>query len=198
MLNLKIIVSGTPGVGKHTISIELSMLLDKIPILDINKVVLTENLFTSSTSENEIDVEKTFKLLKLLLSTKEYNNAIIVGHLAPYVIDPVLVDFVVVLRRCPYELKKIYELRSYSEHKIHDNLISEILGIISYDFLEKFNKTNIIELEINENVLPSVQAQKIIKMYNNKNSREFGMIDWLPIVQHDPQMFKFLMYSKKN
>ena len=47
-LNLRIIVSGTPGVGKHTISIELSRILDEIPILDINKVILTENLFTSS------------------------------------------------------------------------------------------------------------------------------------------------------
>jgi adenylate kinase len=169
--------------------------LDKIPILDINKVILAENLFTYSTSENqkEIDLEKTFNLLKLLLSTKEYSNTIIVGHLAPYVIDPVLVDFVAVLRRCPSELKKIYEIRSYSENKIHDNLISEILGIISFDFLEKFNKTDITELEINENVLPSISAQKIIKMYKNKHLREFGKIDWLPIVQNDPQMLKLLL-----
>jgi hypothetical protein len=71
-------------------------------------------------------------------------------------------------------------------------LISEILGIISYDFLEKFNKTDIAELEINENVLPFISAQKIVKMHVNKNLREFGKIDWLPIVQNDPQMFKFL------
>ncbi len=167
--------------------------MNEIPIVDINKVILTENLLLSSTSENEIDIEKTFNSLKLLLSTKEYDNAIIVGHLAPYVIDPLLVDFVVVLRRCPYELKKIYEIRSYSEKKIYDNLISEILGIISYDFLGKFNKTSIIELEINENVLPSLSARKIIEMYNNKNLREFGIIDWLPVIQSDPQMFKFLV-----
>jgi hypothetical protein len=66
------------------------------------------------------------------------------------------------------------------------------LGIISYDFLEKFNKTDITELEINENVLPFISAQKIINMYNNKHLREFGKIDWLPIVQNEPQMFKFL------
>ncbi len=193
MLSLKIVVSGTPGVGKHTISIELSRLLNEIPIVDINKVILHENFFISSTSENEIDVEKTSNKLKLLLSSKEYCNAIIVGHLAPYVIDPLLVDFVVILRRTPYELKKIYEMRSYSENKISDNLIAEILGIISYDFLAKFKKKDIIELEINENVLPSIYAQKIIEMYYNKNLREFGIIDWLPVVQTDPQMLKFLL-----
>jgi adenylate kinase len=192
--SLKIIVSGTPGVGKHTISLELSKLLNGFPILDINKVILTENLFIySSEFETEIDVTKIYNSLKLLLSTKEYVNAIIVGHLAPYVLDPLLIDFVVILRRNPFELKRIYEKRAYSEKKISDNLISEILGIISYDFLKKFNKKNIIELEIIENVLPSVYAQKIIDMYNNKNLREFGMIDWLSVAQTNPQMFKFLL-----
>ena len=194
MSSLKIIVSGTPGVGKHTISLELSKLLNGFPILDINKVILTENLFINSSEfEAEIDVTKVYNSLKLLLSTKEYVNAIIVGHLAPYVLDPLLIDFVVILRRNPFELKRIYEKRAYSEKKISDNLISEILGIISYDFLKKFNKKNIIELEIIENVLPSVYAQKIIDMYNNKNLREFGMIDWLSVAQTNPQMFKFLL-----
>lgn len=194
MSSLKIIVSGTPGVGKHTISLELSKLLNGFPILDINKVILTENLFIySSEFETEIDVTKVYNSLKLLLSTKEYVNAIVVGHLAPYVLDPLLIDFVVILRRNPFELKRIYEKRAYSEKKISDNLISEILGIISYDFLKKFNKKNIIELEIIENVLPSVYAQKIIDMYNNKNLREFGMIDWLSVAQTNPQMFKFLL-----
>jgi len=192
--SLKIIVSGTPGVGKHTISLELSKLLNGFPILDINKVILTGNLFIySSEFETEIDVTKVYNSLKLLLSTKEYVNAIIVGHLAPYVLDPLLIDFVAILRRNPFELKRIYEKRAYSEKKISDNLISEILGIISYDFLKKFNKKNIIELEIIENVLPSVYAQKIIDMYNNKNLREFGMIDWLSVAQTNPQMFKFLL-----
>jgi adenylate kinase len=190
---LKIIVSGTPGVGKHTISLELSKILNGFPILDINKVILTENLFIPSEFETEIDVTKVYNSLKILLSAKEYANAIIVGHLAPYVLDPLLIDFVVILRRNPFELKRIYEKRAYSEKKISDNLISEILGVISYDFLQKFNKKNIIELEIIENVLPSVYAQKIIDMYNNKNLRKFGMIDWLSVAQTNPQMFKFLL-----
>jgi adenylate kinase len=189
---LKIIVSGTPGVGKHTISIELSRLLNRIPILDINKVILSENLLTPSYG-NEVNIEKTYNSLKLILSTKEYDDAIIVGHLAPYVVDPLLVDFIIILRRSPYELKKIYELRSYSKKKIYDNIVSEILGIISYDFLKKFNKKDISEIEINENILPCVSAQKIIDMYANKNLREFGIIDWLPLIQSDPQMVKFLM-----
>ncbi|MGN6622568.1 MAG: adenylate kinase family protein [Candidatus Nitrosocosmicus sp.] len=189
---MKIIISGTPGVGKHTVSIELSKMWNGFSILDINKVILSKNLFISSESKNEIDLKKTFDLLKSLLFTKEYHNSIIVGHLAPYVIDPSLIDFVVILRRNPFELKKVYQERSYSKKKIHDNLVSEILGIISHDFLEKFDRKDISELEINGNVLPSFYAEKITDMYNNKALREFGMIDWLPLIQNNPQTFKFM------
>lgn len=177
-------------------------MLKGIPILDINKVILSENLLTpsstpssssSSSYGNEVNIEKTFNSLKSILSTKEYDDAIIVGHLAPYVVDPSLVDFTIILRRSPYELKKIYETRSYSKKKIYDNIVSEILGIISYDFLKKFNKNDISEMEINENVLPYVSAQKILDMYTSNNLREFGIIDWLPLIQNDPQMIKFLM-----
>jgi adenylate kinase len=166
--------------------------LNKATILDINKVILSENLLISSAYKNEIDIKKTFNLIKSMLSSNEYEDAIIVGHLAPYVLDPLLVDFAVILRRSPYELRKIYENRAYSKEKIHDNLISEILGVISYDFLEKFDNTDIAELEINENVLPSIYAQKIVNMYIDKNLREFGKVDWFPTVQNDPQMLKFL------
>ena len=48
-------------------------------------------------------------------------------------------------------------------------------------------------MEINENVLPYVSAQKILDMYTSNNLREFGIIDWLPLIQNDPQMIKFLM-----
>jgi hypothetical protein len=48
-------------------------------------------------------------------------------------------------------------------------------------------------LEINGSVPPSRSAQKIVEMYIDKGSRKFGMIDWLPVVQNDPQMLKFLL-----
>ena len=136
---MKIILSGTPGVGKHTIATILSSLFDKVPIVDINKIILSENLLISPHRKNhDVDIQKSFDFLTLLLSKKEYQDSIVVGHLAPYVINPLLVDLAVILRRSPYELKKIYEDRSYSQTKISDNMVAEILGIISYDALENF------------------------------------------------------------
>jgi len=190
---LKIVLSGTPGVGKHTIAIILSSLFDKIPIVDINKIILSENLLISSQRGNDdVDIQKSFDFLTLLLSKKEYQDSIVVGHLAPYVIDPLLVDLTVILRRSPYELRKIYEDRSYSQTKISDNMVAEILGIISYDALKRFELSKLSELEIANSILPSISAQKIVYMYGDKKERSFGNIDWLPLIQNDPDMLKFL------
>ncbi len=190
---MKIILSGTPGVGKHTIATTLSSLFDKVTIVDINKIILSEDLLIPSQRGNhDVDIQKSLDFLTLLLSKKEYQDSIIVGHLAPYVIDPLLVDLAVILRRSPYELIKIYEDRSYSQTKISDNIVAEILGIISYDALKNFEFSKLSELEIATSVLPSLSAQKIVNMYMDKTQRSFGNIDWLPLVQNDPDMLKFL------
>ena len=190
---MKIILSGTPGVGKHTIATILSSLFDKVRIVDINKIILSENLLVSSQRGNhDVDIQKSFDFLTLLLSKKEYQDSIIVGHLAPYVIDPLLVDLAVILRRSPYELRKIYEDRSYSQTKICDNMVAEILGIISHDALKNFEFSKLSELEITTSILPSLSAQKIAHMYGDKKQRSFGNIDWLPLIQNDPDMLKFL------
>jgi adenylate kinase len=190
---LKIILSGTPGVGKHTIAAMLSSLFNKVTIVDINKIILSEDLLIPSQRGNhDVDIQKSLNFLTLLLSKKEYQDSIIVGHLAPYVIDPLLVDLAVILRRSPYELRKIYEERSYSQSKISDNIVAEILGIISYDALRNFEFSKLSELEIATSVLPSLSAQKIVNMYMDKKQRSFGNIDWLPLIQNDPNMLKFL------
>ena len=190
---MKIILSGTPGVGKHTIATILSSLFDKVPIVDINKIILSENFLISSHRKNhDVDIQKSFDFLTLLLSKKEYQDSIIVGHLAPYVIDPLLVDLVVILRRSPYELRKIYEDRSYSQTKISDNMVAEILGIISYDALKNFEFSKLSELEIATSILPSLSAQKIVRMCGDRKQRSFGNIDWLPLIQNDPDMLNFL------
>ncbi len=193
-LPLKIVISGNPGVGKHTISMELYKLLDDVEILDINNIILTNNFFIQSSVDghDEVDLNKSFDFLNSLISKNRHANLIIIGHLAPYVVNPLLVDLAVILRRTPYELKNVYEKRAYSKNKTYDNLVSEILGIISYDFAKKFHKENMAEVETSGKISPSVIAKQIIDMYHNKDLRKYGVIDWLPIIQNDHQMLKIL------
>lgn len=192
---MKVVITGTPGVGKHTIAESLSIEMGKIPILDINQIILSENLLidcTKNRNKNEVDIQKTYEFLTLLLSKNEFQNSIIVGHLAPYVVHSDSVDLVVILRRSPYELKKIYQERFYSESKTQDNINAEILGILSYDSTKNFEFSKLSELENSSTLPPSSVSHCIVDMCLNAKSRSFGHIDWLSIVQSDSEMLKYI------
>lgn len=188
-----IIISGTPGVGKHSIAESLSTLMEDVAIIDLNKIIISKNLLIPSIKkDNVVDIDRAFNYFKAQISSANNSNVLIIGHMAPYVIDPLLVDVVVILRRSPYELKQVYEQRSYSKNKIKDNLISEILGIISFDFLKNYDSKKIMEFEIKKNTLPAHNASEIHKIIMDKDLQRFGFIDWLPIVKNDPKMAQML------
>jgi adenylate kinase len=192
---LKIVITGTPGVGKHTVAESLSIVMGNIPILDINGIILSENLLTISSEndkDKEVDIQKSYEFLTLLLSKEEFQNSIIVGHLAPYVINSQLVDFVVILRRSPYELKKIYQERCYSDSKTRDNINAEILGILSYDASKNFEFSKLSEWENSSNLSPSSVAQSIYDMCFDAKLRSYGLIDWISLIQSDSEMLKYL------
>ena len=192
---MKVVITGTPGVGKHTIAESLSIVMGNIPILDINGIILSENLLTTSSEndkDKEVDIQKSYEFLTLLLSKEEFQNSIIVGHLAPYVINSQLVDFVVILRRSPYELKKIYQERCYSDSKTRDNINAEILGILSYDASKNFEFSKLSEWENSSNLSPSSVAQSIYDMCFDAKLRSYGLIDWISLIQSDSEMLKYL------
>ena len=194
---MKVVITGTPGVGKHTVAESLSTIMGKIPILDINGIILSENLLTTSSENDddnnkEVDIQKSYEFLTLLLSKDKFQNSIIVGHLAPYVINSQIVDLVVILRRSPYELKKIYQKRCYSDSKTRANINAEILGILSYDASKNFDFSKLSELENSSNLLPSSVAQSIYDMCLNAKSRSFGFIDWISLIQSDSEMLKYI------
>lgn len=163
--------------------------------MDINGIILSENLLTISSEndkDKEVDIQKSYEFLTLLLSKEEFQNSIIVGHLAPYVINSQLVDFVVILRRSPYELKKIYQERCYSDSKTRDNINAEILGILSYDASKNFEFSKLSEWENSSNLSPSSVAQSIYDMCFDAKLRSYGLIDWISLIQSDSEMLKYL------
>src|SRR3970282_1590123 len=125
---MAIIITGNPGVGKHTVAKSIGKIL-KYKILDINQIAL--------------DVKK----LKNILKNKIKANSIVVGHLAPYVVTKKQVKKAVILRKNPYKLISIYKKRKYSAKKIAVNVGSEILGVIAYDSIKKFGRNKSYQID---------------------------------------------------
>ncbi|HET7644057.1 MAG TPA: AAA family ATPase [Nitrososphaeraceae archaeon] len=181
-------ITGNPGVGKHTITNLLTEKIKCSKIIDINKIIISNKAFNFETFD--ADLKKTRELLKGLINNND--NLIIVGHLLPYVIKRNELDFIVILRRSPYSLLETYKKRKYSTKKIHENIVSEILGICFYDTLRTFGTKKISEIDTTYND-PEDSVKKIIYTYDYKSERQIGIIDWLDLVYKNGDAKRFLM-----
>ena len=191
----RVVITGNPGVGKHTCAKFVSEKLGKAKLIDINRVILSNNAITLPTSAvkgiGEIDVKKTEKLI--LEEIKKAKDVVIVGHLAPYVLRTTGIDLVAVLRRSPYLLAKIFRQRKYTPMKMKENIAAEILGITLYDSVETFGKERVAELDTTGKT-PQDIAKDIVSKLQKKSRKQIGIIDWLSLVYEKGDAQKFLEY----
>ena len=177
-----LVLTGNPGVGKHTVSEELAKVLD-YEIVDVNKEAIKAGMPKLDDSI-DVDVEQMKGLLKGMLTEK----SLIVGHLAVYVISKTQVSKVVVLRKNPYDLIPVYEKRNYADGKKSDNLGSEILGIIAYDSIKKFGEDK--TFQVNTTSLTQKQTVKKIEGIVCDNS-DGDTVDWLTEISKKNDFKKF-------
>ena len=186
LLNILVLVlTGNPGVGKHTVSRKLAEILG-YEIVDVNK----EAVKVGTAKQNDsidVDVEKTEKILKEKISEK----SLIVGHLAPFVVSKELISMAIVLRKNPYDLIQIYEKRNYSDSKKNDNLGSEILGVIAYDSIEKFGKDKTFQINTT-----SLGTEEVIKKIGSviDGTSKGDVVDWLTDITRKDDLRKFFPY----
>jgi len=179
---MSIVITGNPGVGKHTITEKIADILE-LSIVDINKIAKDSGLFEKNEDTNDVDIEKLEKILEQKISGKN----IIVGHLAPYVLHKNKIKIVIVLRRNPYDLISIYKKRKYSEEKNKENTGSEVLGIIAHDAISKFQE-KVFQINISKKTIPETVEKIVNLISSNKGNEE---VDWLELVRKNNDLGKF-------
>ncbi len=180
---MAIIITGNPGVGKHTVAKSIGKML-KFKILDINQIALESRIYEKNDDAVDVDVKK----LKNILKNKIKENSIIVGHLAPYVVTNKQVKKAVILRKNPYNLIPIYKKRKYSTKKIAENIGSEILGIIAYDTIKKFGKNKSRQIDTTSKSVSKITKAVISSL---KDKFENDKVDWLALVSKKNDLKKF-------
>jgi len=182
---MSIVITGNPGVGKHTITKKISEILN-FPIVDINIVAKDLGLFEKNENTNEVDTQKLAKIF----GERELNEKIVVGHLAPYVLEKNQVEIIIILRRSPYDLELVYKERNYSENKIKENTGSEILGIITHDTVEKFEE-KAFQIDVSKKNIKKV-VEIVLEIISKKEGNE--QIDWLNLVTKNNDLEKFFTH----
>lgn len=191
MNRLRLIITGNPGVGKHTSARLVAKKLD-VEIIDINKVALDNAAIAEATDHGlDVDLKKLRRLIGKIMLTKK--DLVIVGHLAPYAVMPAGISMAAVLRRSPYALQKTLEGRGYSHSKVLENTSSEILGVSMYDAIKAFGKPKVAEFDTTGKA-PDVTASEIVATLKKKLPRKTGIVDWLTLVSEKDDIKHFFEY----
>jgi adenylate kinase len=187
-----ILVTGTPGVGKTTISHNLASKLDALYV-GITELVKKEKLIISVDEERKTliaDTEKVSKKLQEILANSE-GSIIIEGHYAVDVVPKKEVNKVFVLRRNPSELKGILEKRGYEEKKLWENLAAEILDVCLWDALSACGVDKVCEIDVSGKTVEAVVEEMIMVLEKRQDCRS-GIVDWLGKLENEGRLGEFL------
>ncbi len=179
---MSIVITGNPGVGKHTITQEIAEKLE-LSIIDINSIAKDAGLFEKNKDTYDVDTAKLEKILEQKISEKKG----IVGHLAPYVLDKNKVKIMIVLRRNPYDLISVYKERKYTDEKSKENLGSEVLGVIAHDAISKFQE-KAFQINTSGKSIQEMVEKVMTVISSNEGNEE---VDWLDLVTKNNDLKKF-------
>jgi adenylate kinase len=177
-----ILLTGTPGTGKTTIS---PLLAEKLgcQVVDINHLVEEKQLYTGLDPEKGYKVvdldaleEELHKILNFQENSKHPKNnscKIIEGHLSHYFPNA---DLVVVFRTEPLILEDRLKKRDWQEVKIRENLEAEALDICTWESYQIHGK-NVHEIDTS-NITPENAVDIILEIISGKKSFPPGSIDF--------------------
>lgn len=172
-----IAITGTPGIGKTSVSKILKR--SRYEIVDLNKVATEENFlfgFDEKRNSKIVDIDKLNEFIKD--NFKEKKLIFLDGHLSHLL---KVVDKIIVLRCHPDELKKRLAKKNWNKQKIKENLESEIIDVILCESVEIHPKENIFEIDTTDKSVEDV-ASSIFEIIKNdfKNMKKYntGKIDW--------------------
>lgn len=131
---MAIALSGTPGVGKTTVS----QILRKRGhlILDINEIAEENDFVEGHDKERDTKIIDIEALNEFVQGNFQEKNIIIEGHLSHLL----SVDFSIILRCDPLVLKERLKTKEWPEKKVKENIGAEILDVIKVEALENMDR----------------------------------------------------------
>lgn len=173
---MMIIITGTPGTGKTTLTESLKEDFDACYI-SINSLLENYDLNMGIDQKRGYKIVDTEKMIPIIDSIKEKTDKDIIifeGHLAQ---DYPNADLVIVLRCNPQVLKERLNTRNWREEKVDENVSAEILGICTQESYESYGD-KVQEIETCDKSISELKNE-IIKIIQGEINYPLGQIDYL-------------------
>ena len=187
-----LIITGTPGVGKSSVSKKLASKINA-ELVSIGDLVSKEKLYIKADRKRNTlvaDMEKTSNRIRDIIS-HSFGTLIIEGHYAVDVVPSETVSFVFVLRRNPRELKETLKNRGYRESKVYENLAAEILDVCLYDSVKKYGVNKVCEIDVSGRTTDKV-TKEILQVLQGKKKCKIRIVDWLGKLYAEEKLDEYL------
>jgi adenylate kinase len=187
-----ILVTGTPAVGKTSVSCLLASKLDAVHV-NLTELVKQEKLISGVDKVRKTLIANTDKLSKRvqeIIGSSE-RDIIIDGHYAVDVTPANEIHVVFVLRRNPNELKGIMENRGFKGRKLWENLAVEILDVCLCEALSACGSEKVCEIDASGKKVEDI-VESMISVLEGKKKCEVGIVDWLGRLETEGQLQDFL------
>lgn len=173
-----IVVTGTPGVGKSTISRILATRLGAVHV-DLSALALREGLILRWDEERETAVADLDRLKKRLEEMASSDHPLVVeGHYAPDVIPPQEATFIFVLRKDPWKLKGELESRGYNREKVMENVTAEVLDVCLTETVAAYGEERVSEIDVTYESSEEV-VEELLSIIRRGKPTGVGRVDWL-------------------
>jgi adenylate kinase len=187
-----ILVSGTPGTGKTTIAKELAKRIS-YNFIDMGELAQSEHIYSEEDSERNTKIVDERKLAKRIEKEIAANKGKIVisSHYAE-IVNPGLVDKVIVLRTHPDKLRDRLSKRGWSDRKIKENLEAEVLGVCSFNAITKYGEDRIYEIDTTNISLDEALKIALEIIRSNGRSHVVGSINWLSELEKENRLSLYM------
>ena len=163
---MRIIITGSPGVGKTSLA---KLLASKLHCLAINEqqFALLRKIGKWNAEENELVIPLVpfAKALNRLFSKEK--NVVVEGHLLCEL--RLKADFVVLIRVHPEMLEARLEAKGYSAEKVQDNVFCEGIDYCKKHVLRNYAKEKVLEVQSGKTIKETLD--RIIKGLKEKGAQ---------------------------
>ncbi|MEM3549760.1 MAG: adenylate kinase family protein [Candidatus Bathyarchaeia archaeon] len=192
MSRLVVLVTGTPCVGKTSVSKLLVDWLDAVYI-NLTDLAVNENLVLGEDMERKsiiFDEGRVKRRIREIILENLKRNVVVDGHAAG-IVPKRFVTYAFVLRRDPVELLNFMVKSGFSGRKLWENLASEILDVCLVEALKAYGEGRVCEVNVSGRSVEDV-ASEILEVLKGSKKCRLGIVDWLGKLESEGRLEEFL------
>ncbi|MEM2214537.1 MAG: adenylate kinase family protein [Candidatus Nezhaarchaeales archaeon] len=189
---LRVLITGTPSVGKTTIAKEVAKILD-YHYVDVAKTIIEKQMYVEVDGERGsfiVNVEKARRFFSSFL--KKLSNAILDTHIVE-LFPRRLIDKVIVLRAHPLLILKRGMERGWPLKKSLENAQAELLGVCLFDALSFYGREKVWQVNCTCRSIEQVVSEVLDILEGKGGGRD---IDWLEELERDGRLDLLLELEK--